>query len=426
MDFEIPFSSDRAPTEFRKGEAASVLARCDGALMDASTRWDWPWVLLKPDVGKDEKAVSSTDVNPQDQSPLFRLLPAELRSIMFHLMLTQYEDMSKAYTGREIWFRPGCRAPQRVDTSISSACRRAYHETRHIALRNAIITIYGFASGYSPLEAHALNYCFRSWGLIPRLTPTNMQDLTSLHFILRDNEVSELHGFFEACRPPNLRRVKITLAYTAWCGWSHGYHGHLYNGCFLRCFLDVHHRFGPAFHPNSVRSGLGFLPNSVLSVEIELETADPYLDQFRRCLESMKTQMSTIHGKDGAEYVLQPEPIYSTWSGPRKVLPHVPPPPGSTIRLLNPRPGEQVNIIEDNHELRPAWWNSEPRWPYWAPDQSLCCSLDDIVTYHVFTLRWSRHHSQTDFTLFVTPFRASRIAELTCHRNPVECGRTHT
>ncbi|KAH6888717.1 hypothetical protein B0T10DRAFT_60303 [Thelonectria olida] len=77
------------------------------------------------------KRILSVPADPQDNSLLFRLLPAEIRSHIFSFALTDYPDPSPDhhYHQDTCYSRPSYFAPRKTDTQLLRACRRAYQES---------------------------------------------------------------------------------------------------------------------------------------------------------------------------------------------------------------------------------------------------------------------------------------------------------
>lgn len=73
-------------------------------------------------------------VTPQITSPLFRKLPAEVRSEIFSYVLTDYPDPSptKAYSEATCYTRPSYLAPRKTDIALLQTCRAVYHECWHL------------------------------------------------------------------------------------------------------------------------------------------------------------------------------------------------------------------------------------------------------------------------------------------------------
>ncbi|KAL1979544.1 hypothetical protein VTN96DRAFT_5591 [Rasamsonia emersonii] len=64
----------------------------------------------------------------QLQSPLFSVLPAEVRSEIFAFALTDFEDLSVPYSKETCYRRPGYDAPRRTRTELLRTCKRVFQE----------------------------------------------------------------------------------------------------------------------------------------------------------------------------------------------------------------------------------------------------------------------------------------------------------
>lgn len=66
----------------------------------------------------------------QDGSPLFGVLPVEVRSSVFNLVLTDYDDPDpdKQYAAETCYKRPHYFSPRKTDTALLRTCRAAYAE----------------------------------------------------------------------------------------------------------------------------------------------------------------------------------------------------------------------------------------------------------------------------------------------------------
>ena len=80
-------------------------------------------------------ALASPPSNFQLQSPLFGVLPAEIRNEIFELALMQYEDDASAYPKDSYWYRPGFSGPHKGSSALLRTCRLAYAEGQKVFLR---------------------------------------------------------------------------------------------------------------------------------------------------------------------------------------------------------------------------------------------------------------------------------------------------
>jgi hypothetical protein len=72
----------------------------------------------------------ATAPDAQSDSPLFNRLPAEVRTAIYSLALTDYldPDPAKRYEANTLFTRPSYSAPRRTDTSLLRTCRAIYSE----------------------------------------------------------------------------------------------------------------------------------------------------------------------------------------------------------------------------------------------------------------------------------------------------------
>lgn len=79
-------------------------------------------------------AILSGPTNVQGQSPLFALLPGEVRHQIFLLALTDYEDTNPEhqFDQETCYTRPSYFAPRKTDTELLRTCRAVYKECWHM------------------------------------------------------------------------------------------------------------------------------------------------------------------------------------------------------------------------------------------------------------------------------------------------------
>lgn len=78
----------------------------------------------------------ASEVKTQFQSPLFGVIPGEIRNAIFELALEEYDDPQQLYQRTSYYARPGIRAVKRVDAQLLRTCKRVYSETRSLPLKN--------------------------------------------------------------------------------------------------------------------------------------------------------------------------------------------------------------------------------------------------------------------------------------------------
>jgi hypothetical protein len=73
--------------------------------------------------------------NLQPQSPLFSVIPGEIRNDIFRLALLQDEDKAAAYPENSYWYRPGFTGPLRGNSALLRTCKLAYAEGQKVFLK---------------------------------------------------------------------------------------------------------------------------------------------------------------------------------------------------------------------------------------------------------------------------------------------------
>ncbi|KAH6874650.1 hypothetical protein BKA70DRAFT_1350028 [Coprinopsis sp. MPI-PUGE-AT-0042] len=71
-------------------------------------------------------------LNAQSASPVFTVLPPELRAEIFSLALASFPDTSSPYQFGSYWYRPGYTAPKRADLSLLLTCKSIYQEAKDL------------------------------------------------------------------------------------------------------------------------------------------------------------------------------------------------------------------------------------------------------------------------------------------------------
>ncbi|KAH6874648.1 hypothetical protein BKA70DRAFT_1350024 [Coprinopsis sp. MPI-PUGE-AT-0042] len=74
----------------------------------------------------------STDAYAQSASPLFTVLPPEIRTEIFSLALSSFPDPSNPYSFDSYWYRPGYTAVRLTHVSLLATCKRINDEARDL------------------------------------------------------------------------------------------------------------------------------------------------------------------------------------------------------------------------------------------------------------------------------------------------------
>ncbi|KAK7048744.1 hypothetical protein R3P38DRAFT_1876597 [Favolaschia claudopus] len=170
----------------------------------------------------------SLEVNPQAASPLF-IIPAEIRNILFPVMLAEYTqpDHSQAYP--EHIQRPGHVGPHTMDVVFLRTCRRIYLETYHLPSQLASHVFWHAALSGPPALAdlfpdiHGIESEELYFG--KRLTQWQQSFITEIHLF---TQMFWLDSSFEMlCAsdvlPKSIERLKITIRAGDWWWNEHEY-----------------------------------------------------------------------------------------------------------------------------------------------------------------------------------------------------------
>lgn len=113
--------------------------------------------------------------NPQTASPLFSVLPPEIRNYIFYIALTPYEDLSNPYPENDFCYRPGHRAKLLLSTTLLLTCRRIWLEANHWPMEQTVHTFWYDESRRPPWQRQSA--VSRLHRLNQSLTPTQQAAL---------------------------------------------------------------------------------------------------------------------------------------------------------------------------------------------------------------------------------------------------------
>ncbi|EED14022.1 conserved hypothetical protein [Talaromyces stipitatus ATCC 10500] len=170
-----------------------------------------------------------SNINLQYQSPLFSVLPAEIRSLIFKYALTDYEDITThmSYDRDTYWYRPGYMAKRRTATELLRTCKRIFQETWFLPFALAEHCFYLTNTARAPSE-HVTVARMKEYLTTLRDFARNQDGMEipqierirvfAQMFVLEDSprlqEVLDMEGF----QP---KHITITLRYTDFWFWEH-------------------------------------------------------------------------------------------------------------------------------------------------------------------------------------------------------------
>ena len=154
--------------------------------------------------------------DPQENCPLFTLIPGEVRDRIFQFAVTDHAIRKEEYEKATHFYRPGFRfADQKLDTTLLRTCRRIYDETKHLPTENFVQVEWR----YRPPPAGEGR---RSRSSVFTYHCPDLEVVKSLHLFTQQYwlEDWQFHVKRIAKNMPNLQNIKITLRHGDWWNWE--------------------------------------------------------------------------------------------------------------------------------------------------------------------------------------------------------------
>jgi len=232
-------------------------------------------------------AISPSNSHTQTMSPLFSLLPAELRLQIFRHVLSQRPDTTRPVFIHSIspLFRPGHTHHVQTSIALLSTCRLVYYEAHGIPLRSA-------THHFRYLGSTSLLYNGDIW--LRHVTKQQGAGLYHLH----DNLI--------ALRPPNFSR--FLLPHLCWKRVTWTICAYLWPSV-----LQSQNGIGEL---SAVMSGI-VLPASCREVTLELETREDLLGYWEGLLEQAELcKRLALEKADGEKLAFDEKlSLMYTWTG---------------------------------------------------------------------------------------------------------------
>ncbi|MCJ1388469.1 hypothetical protein MMC18_001316 [Xylographa bjoerkii] len=157
------------------------------------------------------------DIDPQLSCPLFKLLPPEIRHLIFSFALTAY-DYGKPYHKGTFHDRPGYHYPRRINTELLRTCKNIYLECCLLpVMLNEIVCWRAPDRGppdYKEPETGPLP------GTVEQIAVTRLHIFTQQAWLECWASVAE-------DSQPSRRIIHFTIRHTDWWDWEHGRALHL-------------------------------------------------------------------------------------------------------------------------------------------------------------------------------------------------------
>ncbi|KAL6717303.1 hypothetical protein ACLMJK_005218 [Lecanora helva] len=160
-----------------------------------------------------DKITSRHYINPQALSPLFNLIPAEIRQEIFQFALQSCPNPSKPYSRHSFWYRPGFTHAKAITIGLLLTCRRIYLESNHLPLTQNEHVIWGVENSRMP--PYTSNYLLDGSMKIAQRNEIQSVHIFAQQFWLEDWKhkwLSYAQNWPNGCPP----RLKITIRHTDW------------------------------------------------------------------------------------------------------------------------------------------------------------------------------------------------------------------
>ncbi|KAH7305280.1 hypothetical protein B0I35DRAFT_444290 [Stachybotrys elegans] len=177
----------------------------------------------------------SAQADSQSESPLFRLLPGEVRRNIYDMVLADFSDPSpeKRYEDKTCYTRPSYYAPRKTDFNLLLTCRAIYRECWFLPMTLREMTFWlTHQSRAPPTERAGDDYArpqASTISLANRLRHTSDQlgetlELESIRFfaqmyVLEEGRLHETLSRSPLCHV-HFRRLTLTIRHQDWWFWE--------------------------------------------------------------------------------------------------------------------------------------------------------------------------------------------------------------
>lgn len=159
------------------------------------------------------KITSHPYINPQINSPLFTIIPAEIRTQIFQYALIGYPDPARPYSQHSFWYRPGYTHARAIVTNLLLTCRRVYLETDLLPLQLNEHIVWGVER--SRIPPYATPYLLNN-----RLKTSQKCALQYVHLFVQqfwlEDWKDQWLDFSKSWPDGFPKRLRITIRHTDW------------------------------------------------------------------------------------------------------------------------------------------------------------------------------------------------------------------
>ena len=247
----------------------------------------------------DFQPLDFTSYNNQDQSPLFSVLPPEIRHDIYAYALSEYENLERPYSKDTYWWRPGNTASLCTATELLRTCRRLYNEAWLLQFALAEHRFYLTQADRAPGGTNwprGFEECNRMiYETYGKHQPSGRFGLGGIRVFAQLWMLEPGNKLKEILDVPNFypRRVAVTIRYSDFWFWESNMPLHI-----------------DAAWVNKIR-----LPNSVTHFTVDFEMIERRKDEVN-LIANNAVEKWFFERKDGASLTARKEDIsVSTWTG---------------------------------------------------------------------------------------------------------------
>jgi hypothetical protein len=249
--------------------------------------------------------------NEQDDSPLFTVLPREIRDLIWDFTLAPYEDPNGKFKANEYFCRPGHEARLKTDFNLLLTCRRVWLEAHAMPMLQAEHSFY-----YNRAAPDARN---PQW--MAQLTDHNRQNFGQLHLFVQMYMIEHLNAspgrlrdyFLKThVRPGDFqpRIFHVTLRHTDWWDWEQ------------EAPLRLEDRWVKAMLDSPDLRGTETFKLELETLDYKVWQLEPIIERLKR-MESEEMETHVIDGQPTkTKFVLVDQSKPWTWEGPTNIDGH--------------------------------------------------------------------------------------------------------
>jgi hypothetical protein len=159
------------------------------------------------------------NIDGQRGSPLFSVLPPEIRNRIFAFASTAFETMP--YTPNDWFYRPGYHAHRRISATLLATCKRIYLEAFTLPLRLNEHVFWGSMERGPPRQYFGIDNYKRTNlnAFFDCLTPQQRLNVQEVHLFVQQFWLEDLDLTSDRIAT---RKIKLTLRHQDWYFWEDG------------------------------------------------------------------------------------------------------------------------------------------------------------------------------------------------------------